>query len=180
MSACISKTNPDYRNLLNNSNFTESTLNFIVSSYWKEHPEAGVEGKEKYPPLDYVNSFYDTATSVADIPSTVRLWRLKARDTYDFSTLEEATAKKEELAETFNDDAILIWETKDNKYHVKVARPLLEDKDRDFSFNVNKRMQLQRLLIGSWIETKVKSMTIGLSLKVKLVLARQASSVISS
>ena len=148
MSACVLKSNPDYQKLLNNSNFTESTLNFIVNTYWKEHPEAAVEGKEKYPSLEYVNSFYDTATSVAEIPATVRLWRLNARDTYDFSSLEEAMNKKQELAQTFDDEAILVWETKDDKYHVKVARPLLEDKDRDFSFNREQKNAIAK--IADW------------------------------
>lgn len=152
MSACILKTNPDYQNLLNNSNFTESTLNFIVSIYWKEHPEKGIEGKEQYPSLEYVNSFFDTATSSTTAGNVIKLWRAKARNTFNFSSLEEATQKKEELAETFDDEAILVWNTKDGQYHVKVARPLLEDESRGFSFNREQKNAIAK--ISDWFMDK--------------------------
>ena len=157
MSVCITRSNPDYRTLAQGSNYTEETLDFIVNAYWKEHPEKAAEGNESYPSLDYVKNFYDTQTSVAEIPATIRLWRRDVRDTFDYNTKDEAAVKRNELAETFGEDAVYIWGTKDGKYHVKVARPLLEDKERTFSLNREQKNAVAK--ISDWFMDRQEDRT---------------------
>ena len=135
MSVCIFKSNPDYQNLVKGSTFTEDTVDFIIQQYWLEHPDKAVEGKEEYPSIDYVNNFFKTATSKADGTITIKLWRMNDRKEYTFDSKEDAVAKQADLISRYGDQSVMMWTTKDGKYHVKVPRPLVESEGRNFQFN---------------------------------------------
>ena len=109
----------------------------------------GIEGREQYPSLDYVNSFFDTTTSVADSEFSISTWRRNDRKEYTFDSLEEATKRKDELASKYGNDAVLMWDTKDGKIHVKVPRPILESEGRNFSFNREQKHAIAT--IADWL-----------------------------
>ena len=149
MSTCILLSNADYRNLIKGSNLSEGSLNYVIKQYWQEHPEKAVEGKEEYPSLEYVNKFFDTAVSIVDDTETIELWRENDRKTYTFDSKEDAVQKKESLAKDYGNDAVLMWDTKDGKTHVKVPRPIVESEGRGFEFNREQKYAIAT--IADWL-----------------------------
>lgn len=157
MSACIVPSNTEYRKLLSETQYREETLNAIVQQYWKEHPEKGIDGKEVYPSKEYVNTFFETATSVVDAGSIIRVWRANYRNAYEVKTPEEEQAYRQNALQYFNEDAILSYTTKDGRRFVKVARPILESEGRGFDFNREQKYAISR--ISEWIMDKSEGKT---------------------
>lgn len=157
MSACILPTNSEYRNLREKTNYDDKTLHSIIQTYWSEHPEKGIEGKESYPSEEYVKSFFDTATTPTESEEVIRLWRNYYRKPVEVKSTEDEQRLREDALQYFNEDAILSYSTKDGKRYIRIARPILKGEDTGFEFNREQKYAIGR--ISDWLMDKAAGRT---------------------